>query len=78
MTLQALALGAVDFIAKPDGTVSLHIDEIMTDLVGKVRNAARARLRHSRGVTQRMRTGVPGPNRVTSDARLVPGSRRVR
>jgi two-component system chemotaxis response regulator CheB len=55
VTLQALALGAVDFIAKPDGTVSLHIDEISADLVKKVRCASKARLRPSRGLVERVR-----------------------
>jgi len=55
VTLQALALGAVDFIPKPDGTVSLHIDKIRAALVAKVRNAAKARLRRSRGLVERVR-----------------------
>jgi two-component system chemotaxis response regulator CheB len=55
VTLQALALGAVDFIPKPDGTVSLHIDKIRAQLVAKVRGAAKARLRHSRGLLERVR-----------------------
>jgi two-component system chemotaxis response regulator CheB len=44
-TFEALALGAVDYIAKPDGTISLSIDVIKTELVRKVRTAARARPR---------------------------------
>ena len=55
VTLQALALGAVDFISKPDGTVSLHIDKISAALVAKVRGAAKARLRPSRGLLDRVR-----------------------
>jgi two-component system chemotaxis response regulator CheB len=55
VTLQALALGAVDFISKPDGTVSLHIDKIKAALVAKVRGAAKARLRPSRGLLERVR-----------------------
>jgi two-component system chemotaxis response regulator CheB len=55
VTLQALALGAVDFIAKPDGTVSLHIDKIRVALVAKVRAAARAKLRKSQGLLERVR-----------------------
>jgi two-component system chemotaxis response regulator CheB len=43
-TLEALALGAVDFIAKPGGTISLNIDQIAQTLVEKVRAAARARV----------------------------------
>jgi two-component system chemotaxis response regulator CheB len=44
-TFEALALGAVDFIAKPDGTISLSLDAIAEVLVQKVRAASRARLR---------------------------------
>jgi two-component system chemotaxis response regulator CheB len=55
VTLQALALGAVDFISKPDGTVSLHIEKIKAALVAKVRGAAKARLRPSRGLLDRVR-----------------------
>jgi two-component system chemotaxis response regulator CheB len=55
VTLQALGLGAVDFIPKPDGTVSLHIEKIRTALVAKVRAAARARLRTSKFLLERVR-----------------------
>ncbi|MXV30943.1 chemotaxis-specific protein-glutamate methyltransferase CheB [Aeromonas veronii] len=44
-TLEALALGAVDYIAKPDGTISLVLGQIEQELVLKVRAAAKARLR---------------------------------
>jgi two-component system chemotaxis response regulator CheB len=57
VTLQALGLGAVDFIPKPDGTVSLHIDKIRGMLVTKVRAAARAKIRNSRGLVERVRFG---------------------
>lgn len=53
-TLEALELGAVDFIPKPDGTVSLTIDTIERELVAKVRAAAKARLR-TRNLAQRIR-----------------------
>jgi len=55
VTLQALSLGAVDFIPKPDGTVSLHIEKIRVALVAKVRSAAKARLSKSRGLLERVR-----------------------
>ena len=55
VTLQALALGAVDFIPKPDGTVSLHIEKIRLALVTKVRAAARAKPRGSRFLAERVR-----------------------
>ena len=44
-TFEALALGAVDFIAKPGGTISLSVDEIASDLINKVKAASRARMR---------------------------------
>jgi two-component system chemotaxis response regulator CheB len=50
-TFEALKLGAVDFIQKPDGTISRDIIEIEHSLVAKVRSATSARLRRSRGLT---------------------------
>jgi len=43
-TFEALALGAVDFIPKPGGTISLHVEGIEAMLLDKVRSACRARL----------------------------------
>jgi two-component system chemotaxis response regulator CheB len=43
-TFEALALGAVDFIAKPGGTISLRVDDIAAVLLDKVRSASRARV----------------------------------
>ncbi len=54
VTLRALELGAVDFIPKPDGTVSLSIDKISRLLVTKLRAAARARPRRAHRLRDRM------------------------
>jgi two-component system chemotaxis response regulator CheB len=56
-TFEALNLGAVDFIAKPGGTISLSIGAIKRDLVQKIRAAAGARIkgRGARGLTARLR-----------------------
>ena len=65
-TLEALRLGAVDFIAKPAGAVSLHIDEWAPPLVEKVRAAAGARLRSSLRLKDRVRHRIgatPVPRR---------------
>jgi two-component system chemotaxis response regulator CheB len=61
-TLEALRLGAVDFVAKPTGAVSLRIDEVAPILVEKVRAAAGARLRPSLRLRDRIRhrTGRAG------------------
>ncbi len=42
-TLRALQLGAVDFIPKPSGSISLDIDKVRDEIVGKIRIAAGAR-----------------------------------
>ena len=39
-TVRALALGAVDFVAKPSGAVSLDLDRVGAELVAKVKAAA--------------------------------------
>jgi two-component system chemotaxis response regulator CheB len=54
-TLEALHLGAVEVVAKPEGTVSLSIDRIRPMLVEKVRAAAKARLRPTLRLTDRVR-----------------------
>ncbi|WP_075791406.1 chemotaxis-specific protein-glutamate methyltransferase CheB [Massilia putida] len=46
-TFEALNLGAVDYVAKPGGTISLGLDAIRADLLAKVRGAARARVRRA-------------------------------
>jgi len=53
-TFEALNLGAVDYVAKPGGTISLSIDEIRDLLVTKVRAAARAKPK-KKGLVQQIR-----------------------
>ena len=55
-TFEALELGAVDFVAKSSGTVSLDIRSMSEEIVTKVRNAARARLRRKESHRERSRT----------------------
>jgi len=47
-TLEALELGAVDFVGKPGGTISLGIKQLKEELIAKVKAAARAKLRPRR------------------------------
>ncbi len=56
-TFEALHLGALDYIAKPDGTISLSIDVIRDELLLKVRSAVGARVKGkgTRGLVQRLR-----------------------
>ncbi len=69
-TLEALALGAVDFIAKPGGTISLNIDAVHQELVAKVRSAANAKVR---GYSRRAQAPVTGAERPLTEP---PGSLR--
>ena len=81
VTLEALALGAVDFVAKPGGTVSLNLDTVAGDLIGKVRRAALARVRPGRPLsggaarqptTGPARTPAPGRPEPVGTGRAVP------
>ncbi|EQB07687.1 chemotaxis-specific protein-glutamate methyltransferase CheB [Novosphingobium lindaniclasticum] len=54
-TLEALSLGAVDFVAKPEGPISLELDRIADPLVEKVRAAASARVPRFLRLTDRVR-----------------------
>lgn len=67
-TFEALELGAVDYIAKPSGTVSHDLRTIFPELVGKVRAAAGARAR------QRAPAQAPGrtPPRARTRADRAP------
>ncbi len=51
-TFEAMALGAFDFVAKPDGTVSADMSRVAKELVSKLKTAART------GVLSRLRKGV--------------------
>ncbi|MHB8287165.1 MAG: chemotaxis-specific protein-glutamate methyltransferase CheB [Caulobacteraceae bacterium] len=53
--LEALALGAVDFVAKPEGAVTLAIDELAPGLVAKVRQAAASPPPRSHRLRERVR-----------------------
>ena len=78
VTLAAMDLGAVDFIAKPAGAVSLVIDELAPILVEKVRAASKARIRHSLRLAERVRLRAnPGPpvaRRPPASAALAPSA----
>jgi len=59
-TLEALRLGAVDFIAKPSGAISMRITEFAPELVEKVRAAAVAKLRPTLRLKERVRHRIGG------------------
>ncbi len=47
-TIKALTLGAVDFVPKPSGAISLDIAKVKEDLIAKIKVCARAALRNVR------------------------------
>jgi two-component system chemotaxis response regulator CheB len=73
-TLEALRLGAVDFVPKPEGAVSLRMAAFAPKLVEKVRTAASAQLKASRRLKERVqhRLGGAMPVRHTPSARARP------
>lgn len=73
VTLEALRLGAVDFVAKPSGAVSLRIDALAPELVGKVRAAAGAKLRSSLRLKERVQHRMGGGVARARQRRAAPG-----
>jgi two-component system chemotaxis response regulator CheB len=74
VTLAAMDLGAVDFIAKPAGAISLVIDKLAPILLDKVRGAAKARIRRSLRLADRVRLQAnlgPRPPRRPARAAVV-------
>lgn len=74
-TLEAMRLGAVDFVPKPAGAVSLAIDRFGPVLVAKVRAAAKAKLRRSLRLTERVRHRTGGVSETAAAAANLPGTR---
>ena len=75
-TLDALRMGAVDFVAKPGGAVSLRLDEFAPQVVAKVRAAAGAKLRSTHRLQDRIRhrmgEGLASRHRRPGDVQLQP------
>lgn len=68
-TLEALALGAVDFVPKPRGAISLVMDELAPMLIDKVRHAASARVQRTLRLTDRIRLHSAPGNKARSGRR---------
>jgi two-component system chemotaxis response regulator CheB len=68
-TLEAIELGAVDFIAKPAGTVSLEIDRMRPVLIEKVRGAVQAKIRPTLRLKERIRHQFRGAGVVSKPIR---------
>jgi two-component system chemotaxis response regulator CheB len=76
-TLRALELGAVDFIPKPAGAVSLEIETLAPRLIEKVRAAAAAKLRPTLRLAERVRARGAGAGRRPRAAAPAAGPVRI-
>jgi two-component system chemotaxis response regulator CheB len=47
LTLKALELGAVDYVPKPSGPISLNMDPVRTELISKIKTAASANVQRT-------------------------------
>jgi two-component system, chemotaxis family, protein-glutamate methylesterase/glutaminase len=80
-TLRALELGAVDFVRKPSGAISLDLQSIAGRLLGALRGAAQANVRGvrmlsvprlpARGTPARSQLVIPPPMRQTGALRVI-------
>lgn len=58
-TVKALTTGAVDFVGKPSGTISLDIDKVKEELIKKIKMAARADVRNIKFPLPRLSLTLP-------------------
>jgi two-component system chemotaxis response regulator CheB len=68
-TLEALRLGAVDFVTKPSGAVSLKMDIFAPELIAKVRAAAGVKLKTSLRLRDRVQHRMAGKAPTTRPPR---------
>jgi two-component system chemotaxis response regulator CheB len=75
-TLEAFRLGAVDFVPKPEGAVSLHMEVFAPQFLSKVRAAAGARIKTSARLRERIqhRLGTLGRPRYPGVAAKAAGA----
>jgi two-component system chemotaxis response regulator CheB len=73
-TLEAIALGAVDFVHKPGGTVSAALREQEDVIIAKALAAAGAKVRRSSGLRQRMVARRDAIMRAPARPRMRPGT----
>lgn len=64
VTLRALELGAVDFIAKPKLGVKEGLADLVEDVADKIRTAARAHVRRQRAASA---SSAPAPGRISGN-----------
>lgn len=53
-TFEAMALGAVDYIPKPDGTISVTLESVKKELVSRVRAASKSKVKRGGAIVTSM------------------------
>jgi two-component system chemotaxis response regulator CheB len=59
VTFEALALGALDFVLKPGGTVSLNMASVAKEIIGKVKELSRVRRGKRISLQEKIKQRVP-------------------
>ena len=72
-TFKALALGALDFVAKPRDAASAHMNEIAEDLIAKIKVASKTRMRNvkSPSILERPKPGKAAQRPRRDPSRIV-------
>jgi two-component system chemotaxis response regulator CheB len=68
-TIRALTIGAVDFVAKPSGSISLDFHRVRQELIQKIRTAAKARIHPPLPQTAAAAAAKPAPVPAAAVAR---------
>lgn len=72
MTLRALEYGAVDFVCKPSGPISLDLAKVAEELVGKVRTAAQVDISRLKFLEyERLEKAAPLPETLKAGRQVV-------
>lgn len=73
-TIEALEIGAVDFVGKPTVDVQAGMEGLREELVAKVKTAARARVQARGDGPVKVRQAKPGPGYMSTDKIVAIGS----
>ena len=80
ITMRCLAAGAVDFVSKPSGSISLDIERVGSELIAKIKVAAVSRVKtnHSPTVPRPVvNSAMPSPEQPPPQARLARPMRSI-
>lgn len=73
-TIEALQFGAVDFVQKPSGSISLDIYKVKVDLLQKLHTAMQAKVRQSEVREEKASLFIKNKRNVQKNGKTTPGS----